>query len=226
MATFLLGAGITQLVGSSGGTTFKRNKGANVWMNKSRGASRQRTLNNIRLANNAQIFRQWSTFSEEEKLAWNDTATTVKVKNKFGQDVNISGVALSRKAYLQGQVFSIDTIDPTLFTTDIRAFTLGDVTINWSSKDLKIFYNAPAGPVYVAVMLEYSQRPLNAPQFTRRGVVFIFPADGDSSFTFDLDTVPSLAFLNSNYNLRAYSYTCNLYGWISLQQFKNVILAS
>jgi hypothetical protein len=226
MAVFRLGALVTDIVGSIGGTTFKRQGSTLVMMRKSPGASRGSTQKNKRLANNKQIFSSWRNLTEADQTAWNVNAAATKVKNKFGQDVNISGVAFQRRCELAGQVFLYSNIDPTTFTTDINLYTQNDVTIDWGTRELKLFYNAPDGAIAVGVMLEYSQNQLNSPQFTRRGVIEIFEADGNSSFTISLNSIPALDFLNSNYNLRVYIYTCNATGWTSTQQFKNVILAT
>jgi hypothetical protein len=222
MAKFLLGAAITALVGSSGGTTFKRNKGTNVWMNKSRGASRPSVLNNKRIANNAVIFKMWNQMSLEDQQAWNANATATKVKDKFGQDVNISGVAFSRKCYLAAQVFDNNSIVAATFSTALNPITFPYVYIDWDTRELTVAYIANSGECQVAVMLEYSNRALNAPQFTRRGVIGVFAADGDNSFTIDLNPITSLSFLGPQYNLRAYMYTCNEWGWTSVQQFTDV----
>jgi len=226
MAVFKLGAIITDIVGSIGGTTFKRQGSSMVIMRKSNGASRASTGKNVRLNNNFSIFRSWNALTDEEKTAWKANATATKVKDKFGNDINISGVAFQRKCELSGQVFNYSNIDPTIFTTDIKPFTLGDCTIDWSTTDLKIFFNAPDGPIKVGLMLEYSQKNLNSAQFTRRGVFNVFEADGDSSYTISLNNFPTLSFLNENYNLRVYAYTCNPTGWTTPQQFKDVILST
>lgn len=226
MAIFKLGAIITDIVGSIGGTTFKRQGSSMVMMRKSNGASRGSTGKNIRIHNNFSIFRSWNALSEAYKTAWNANASATKVKDKFGKDVNISGVALQRRCELSGQVFDYSNIDPTTFSTVIKAFTLGDCTIAWETTDLKVFFNAPDGIVKVGLMLEYSQKNLNSPQFTRRGVFNVFEADGGTSYTVALNNFPQLAFLNSNYNLRVYAYTCNPSGWTSPQQFTNAIVAT
>jgi hypothetical protein len=225
MAKYQLGAIVTSIVGSIGGTTFKRNGASSIMMRKSNGASSGKLFNNSRLANNSTIFRSWNSLTEEAKLAWEANARATKVKDKFGNDVNLSGVSFQRKCELAGQVFFFSNIDPTTFTTDIFPFTLGDVTINWADNNLKIFYDAPDGSVALGLMLEYSQKNLNAPQFTRKGVFSVFEATGDSSFTIDLSTIPSLSFLNANYNLRLYAYGCNASGWTTPQVYKDVILA-
>lgn len=223
MAVFKLGALITDIVGSIGGTTFKRQGSSMVIMRKSNGASKGSTGKNVRLQNNFSIFRSWNALPEEDKRAWNANATATKVKDKFGNNVYISGVAFQRKCELSGQVFDYSNINPRDFNTDIKPFILGDCNIDWTPTDLKIFFNAPEGMVKVALMLEFSQKNLNSPQFTRRGVFNVFEADGDSSYTVGLLNFPQFAFLNDNYNLRVYAYTCNPTGWTSTQQYKDVI---
>jgi hypothetical protein len=222
MAVFQLGAGITGLVGSSGGTTFKRNKSANVWMNKSRGASRGSNLQNIRLSNNAFIFRSWRSLPEITQDAWNSLAASIKVKDKFGQDVNISGVAFQRKVQLSYALVNANAVDPTEFNTDLAGIVIGSATIDWGSTEFYVDIANIGLFTNVAFMVEFSQRPLNAPQFIRRGVIAVLENDTDQQYNLWSYLLAKYPFLNANYNLRVYAYEINNYGWTGVQQFLNV----
>jgi hypothetical protein len=213
MAVFQLGAGITALVGSSGGTTFKRNKSANVWMNKSRGASRSSLLTNIRLNRNSLIFQSWSQLSNVTQSAWNALSAATKVKDKFGQDVNISGVAFQRRMQLSLAPVNVDAIDPTEFTTTLAGFDITDVTFNFTTNNFFVTFTSGGIVSNIAVMVEILQRPLPAPQFTRRGIVKIGLLDGDGSFNIYDELIAKYPYLNANYNFRVYAYEINNYGW-------------
>lgn len=222
MAIFLLGAGITDIVGSSGGTTFKRNKGTNVWMNKSRGTSRGRNLQNIRLSNNAFIFRSWRSLPAITRLAWDDVASSVKVKNKLGQDVNISGVAFQRKVQLSYALVNANAVDPTEFNTNLAGISISSATIDWGTTEFYVDIDNIGLFTNVAFMVEFSQRPLNAPQFIRRGVIVVLENDAAQQYNLWSYLLAKYPFLNANYNLRVYVYEINNYGWTGVQQYLDV----
>jgi hypothetical protein len=223
MAVFQLSAGITALVGSSGGTTFKRNKSANVWMNKSRGASRGRNLQNIRLSNNASIFKSWSLLPAETRAAWNANAAATKVKDKFGNDVNISGVAFQRKCELSGVLVGATNIDPTVFTTDLAGITIETAEMEWGNHfDVELVNNSGFSSYFV-LMVQFSQNDLNAPQFTRRGIFFAVEVpSGNHTSNVASEMLEKYPFLNANYNLRLYGYEINPTGWSGVMTSKNV----
>lgn len=223
MAKFLLGAAITALVGSSGGTTFKRNKSTNVWMNKSRGASRSSLLQNKRLSQNSQIFKSWNFLGEADQDAWNANAAATKVKDKFGQDVNISGVAFQRKCQLALAPVSSAPIDPTNFVTDLQGLYIDTADMNWGGNFNVSIDNPGAINSFFVLMCEFTLKNLPAPQFIRRGVFFgaSIPSGGD---TFDVYTFleAKYPFLNGNYNIRLYGYEINTTGWVGVMTAKAV----
>lgn len=222
MAVFQLGAGITGLVGSSGGTTFKRNKGRNVWMNKSRGASRSRNLQNIRLANNSVIFKSWNALPEADQAGWNANASSTKVKDKFGNDVYISGVALQRKCNLTAQLIGFSNVPYYNFNTTLYGIQFNSSSIDWGTDTLEVNLTqivAGYGDSYVCFMLEFSLRNLNAPQFTRRGVFSVQTVS--SALTTNLwdDMIAKYPFLNNAYDIRVYAFEVNEVGWQGVQIF-------
>jgi hypothetical protein len=223
MAVFQLGAGITGLVGSSGGTTFKRNKSANVWMNKSRGASRSRLLQNTRLSRNSQIFKSWNFLGESEQGAWNANAAATKVKDKFGQDVNISGVSFQRRCQLAIAPVSSATIDPTNFVTDLEGLFIDTADMNWGGNFNVSIDNSGANSSFYVLMCEFTLKTLPAPQFIRRGVFFGASVPSGSE-TYDVYTylINKYPFLNGNYNIRLYGYEINPTGWVGVMTAKDV----
>jgi hypothetical protein len=224
MAVFQLGAGITGLVGSSGGTTFKRNKGTNVWMNKSRGPSRSRNLQNKRLINNAVIFRSWSLLSDAAKDGWNANAAAYKVKDKFGNDVNISGVAFQRKCNLSAALLNLSNIEWYNFTTNLNGIVITACTINWAGENFNINLESTDGSStsYACIMLEFTLNVLNAPQFIRRGVFQVVEIPGSTSANLYTTMMAQFPFLNTNYSLRVYAFEVNDSGWTGVQTFSNV----
>jgi hypothetical protein len=224
MAVFQLGAAITGIVGSSGGTTFKRNKGLNVWMNKSRGATRSRNLQNIRLANNSVIFKSWNALPDEDKAGWNANAAATKVKDKFGKDFYLSGVALQRKCNLTAQLLGFSDVPYYNFNTTLYGLQFNASVISWTGGAFTANItqlNPGYGESYICFMLEFTLNNLNAPQFTRRGVFSVQTTAVGTSFDLWNDMMAKYPFLNSGYNLRLYAFEANEVGWQGVQIFIN-----
>lgn len=173
MAIFQLGALVTEIVGSIGGTTFKRQGSSRVMMRKSNGASRSRLLQNPRLAENATIFQKWRNLPGADQTAWTNIATDNTVKNKFGENVHISGTNFQRKMDLQVNFLGL-VPDPFTWSPDIGAISFNSVPIlDWQNSTFEIeFSSAEVNEAYIALMLEFSLQPLNAPTFVSRGVFF------------------------------------------------------
>lgn len=173
MAIFKLGALVTEIVGSIGGTTFKRQGSSRVMMRKSNGASRSRLLQNPRLAQNATIFQKWRNLPAEDQTAWASIAAANTVKNKFGENVHISGTNFQRKMDLQVNFLGY-VPDPMAWSPDIAAISFNSIpTLVWGNNTFEVeFGSDEVNQVYVALMLEFSLQPLNAPTFISRGVFF------------------------------------------------------
>lgn len=206
MAIFLLGGLVTEIVGSIGGTTFKRQGNARVIMKKSSGASKSRLFQNPRLGSNAVIFKKWSTLSEEAKGDWNTIASTNTVINKFGNSVNISGVAFQRKSDLNvnylGEVPNSGTWSPLINSASFFATP----EISWFGENFPVSFSLPDGNTKIALMLEFSLNPLTSPQFISRGVFYygeFIDEDGQNPYFAMMERFP---FLGPAYNIRLYAY--------------------
>ena len=207
MAVFQLGALVTEIVGSIGGTTFKRQGTSRVMMRKSNGASRSRVLQNPRLGLNATIFQKWRNLSGAVQTAWANIAAANTVKNKFGENVHISGTNFQRKMDLQVN-FLGETPDPLNWSPDIdEVYFIPSPILNYTNNTFSVeFGSATAITANIALMLEFSLQPLNAPTFVSRGVFFNGPFD-----MLDVENVYSafVSYFNleeAQYNMRMYAY--------------------
>jgi hypothetical protein len=91
MAVFKLGAFVTEIAGSVGGTTFKRFGSTQVMYNKSRGGSKSKLLSNNRLSYLAWLFKQWSVITYLQKNSWINETLNYQFPDKFGVSRNLSG---------------------------------------------------------------------------------------------------------------------------------------
>lgn len=222
MAVFQLGALVTEIVGSIGGTTFKRQGSSRVMMRKSNGASRAQVLQNPRLGLNASIFRSWSTLPNAEKVAWNSIAAANKVDDKFGNPVNISGVAFQRKMLLQVQYLGFT---PDVYNWDNKVNTISFFNvpaINWTNSTFEIIFDCLNGPTLIALAVVYSLQPLQEPNFILRGV--FFSSEFENQQSYDLfDEMTSFYGINdSAYVLGLYAYVFTPSGMVGTPIFAKV----
>lgn len=223
MAVYKLGALVTAIVGSIGGTTFKRQGSTLVMMRKSNGASRSRVLQNPRLSQNASIFKKWRYLAPATQVAWEVLASTNKVKDKFGNDVNISGVNFQRRCDLAVN-FMNEVPDPFAWSNTLPGWKFNfEPEINWTLSTFDIDISVPGGPINLALMVEYSVNPLNAPVFIARGVWFFGEfLDATPRDLFD-EFFARYPFLDASYNLRLYAYAYNSSGVVDAIQSSLVI---
>ena len=212
MALFLLGALVTEIVGSIGGTTFKRQKSSRVMMKKSNGASRAQVLQNPRLVQNSYIFKKWRNLSGADRAAWNSIAASNKVVNKFGNSVTISGVAFQRKSDLQVNFLGF-VPNPLAWTSDINTISFLSVPeIDWTNSTFEVAFNLPEGNTFIALALEYSLGFLGETSYNFRQVYY--SAEFENGVTVDMfDEMFSTYGINdSAYTLRLYAYAFNSSG--------------
>jgi hypothetical protein len=223
MAVYKLGAIVTGIIGSIGGTTFKRQGSTLVMMKKSNGASRSRLLQNPRLSQNATIFKKWRNLPNATQVAWEVIASNNKIKDKFGNDVNISGVNFQRRCDLAVN-FMNEIPDPFVWSNALAGFKFDfEPIIDWTNSTFDIKFSILEPSANFAIMVEYSLNPLNAPVFIQRGVWFFGNFDTNVSRDLFDEFFIAFPFLNSNYNLRLYAYNYNSSGVVSGLQSSLVI---
>jgi hypothetical protein len=207
MAIFQLGALVTEIVGSIGGTTFKRQGSSRVMMRKSNGASRSRLLQNPRLGQNASIFKKWRNLSPGDQTEWGGIASSNTVKNKFGENVYISGTNFQRKMDLQVNFLGL-VPNPSTWSPNIGVIGFdGNPILDWENNTFGVTFSSDeVGSANVALMLEFSLQPLNAPIFISRGV-FYNGSFGMSSTENVFAEFSSFYGITENvYNFRMYAY--------------------
>ena len=225
MATFKLGAIITDIAGSIGGTTLKRNGGSKVIMNKSSGTPYSRSYNNPSLQYLPFIFKSWSRLSDDVKAAWDEQALLFTFPDKFGTLRNLSGRQLFVKLNAQRWLDTPSFVD---------VYTISSFTENFILDS--VIYEPLASSFYVSisndylnlqkyyVSLELSLQPLRAPLFISRKVIGIYeiPAGGGVNILDDI--LKAYPFFNAKYNARLYICAVNNSGFKSVWQYKEVYI--
>lgn len=91
MAVAKLGAIITDISGSIGGTTFRRSATGQVIYNKPKGTGLGRTKGSLTMSANVKTILGWNQISQAERDAWAQLAADHPVVDKFGDLKNLTG---------------------------------------------------------------------------------------------------------------------------------------
>ena len=227
MATFKLGAIITDIAGSIGGTTLKRNGSYKVIMNKSSGTPYSRSLNNPSLQYLPYIFKSWSHLSDAEKAAWKEQALLYTFPDKFGTLRNLSGRQLFVKLNAQRWLDIPSFVDVSAISSFTENFTLGNVIY----VPLRPFFSLSVDGNYSGyqkyyVSFEISLQPLRAPSFISRKIIGVYVLSAGAGTNILEDVLRAYPFFNKNYNARLYICAVNNSGFKSVMQYKEMFLNS
>lgn len=117
MAVIKLGAFITDIAGSVGGTTFRRIPNGISITNKTRGSSRDRLLKNKALPLLTSIVNGWSNLNIGIKNLWIQQTLNFQFPDKFGDLKNLSGRQLYIKLNSQALFNNIPPPDVTALSS-------------------------------------------------------------------------------------------------------------
>lgn len=213
MATFKLGAFVTDISGSIGGTTFKRGTGNRIILNKTRGASRNKLLSNPALQKNTALFRKWALTSAQEKSEWATLALNFLFPDKYGVPKHLTGRQLFNKLSIQLSVAGLTIENPSEISNNIPELFLSNFNISATdyTTELLAFVN-PSQGIYL-VQLEVSLEILKAPTFTRRQIIFFAFANAGANLNIRQALLTRYPYINAQYAVRAYVTMMNESGF-------------
>lgn len=186
MAVFKLGAIVTALVGSIGGTTFRRGANSLVMQRKSFGGAKSKLLRNPRLNQIGFIFNQFSNLSMQAQTDWDDLAATIQFPDRFGDLKYLTGRQLFSKLNTQLLPLELTVLDATIVDTTINTFTFDSVIVSQTNPQAAVILDEGTGPVLVTISATVTQFEVTTPQFTSREVIGSGLVEG--SFFLDFTT--------------------------------------
>lgn len=131
MAVIKLGALVTGIAGSIGGTTFRRTRTGLLAMNKSGGQSRNRARQNSILNTLRARIQAWTELTPIARGEWNDAAPNFQFPDKFGDLKTLTGRELFIKLSTRAQLVELPVPDPTALDSVIPSVaTAGMVVVN------------------------------------------------------------------------------------------------
>lgn len=148
MAVVQLGAIVTGLAGSVGGTTFRRNRNSLIMSNKSRGHVPSPIKNSSSISQLSRLAYQWSQLSPSVRSAWNEAAPDYGFPNRFGGLGTLTGRQLFYKLMSEVNYLDLDIPNPVSMN---RAVTTILVTLDNDtfSSQFPITISTDAGNVWV-----------------------------------------------------------------------------
>ena len=227
MATFKIGGIITDIAGSIGGTTLKRNGSYKVIMNKSSGTPYSRSYNNPSLQYLPFIFKSWSLLDNAEKAAWDAQALNFTFPDKFGSLRNLTGRQLFVKLNAQRWLDTPSFVDVSTISSFTENFSLEYAVYEPLAPFFNIYVQGDySGFQKYYVSIEISQQPLRAPSFISRKVIGKYELPAGSGVNILDDLLKAYPFFNKNYNARLYICAVNNSGFKSVWQYKEMFLNS
>jgi hypothetical protein len=152
MANIKLGAIITDIAGSVGGSTFRRTQAGIVLYNK-QGRQIKSAFSKFSRKNAiAQIFRAWGDLPPGEREQWAVNASLYPIKNKFGEDKILSARELYTK--LNTQLLPVQSFsDVANFSTILFAPVVYFNVLDISSETFILSWDGTASQSYLLVSM-------------------------------------------------------------------------
>lgn len=219
MATFKLGAIITDIAGSIGGTTLKRNGSYRVIMNKPSGSAYSRLLRNKAISYLGSIFKAWAFLDTAVKEAWNTAALSYTFPDKFGTLRNLTGRQLFIKLNSQNYINDNTIIDPADITSEVPVFVLEEFIYTENTEEFTVTTsNSPALAGTYLYMFEVSLQPLHAPAFIAREIVDMYTDSANISRDVTAKFLEKFPYWTPAYKARVYVTVMNSVGFRSVMQ--------
>ena len=170
MAKILLGAMITNISGSIGGTTFRRTPYGVSVGRKSAGYSRNTLLANKSLGNLRAVRNMWYSLDIVLKKQWEYVASVNSFPDRFGNQIFLSGrmffIKCNSPLYSVGATFDV----PTLFNTNTNRFAIDSFIVDTFAHTSVLQVLTSGTRNYFLIAYEVGKKAVNKPSFTRREI--------------------------------------------------------
>ena len=128
MATFKLGAIITDVAGSIGGTTIRRTPNGHAMYNKQGTQIKSAFAEKNKRVQLSSVFSSWARLSEAEQTRWKDLAVLYPQKDKFGGLKQLTARQFYTKLNAQlvpvGAYVNLGEFDPTISEAVVTSVVL------------------------------------------------------------------------------------------------------
>lgn len=214
MAVLLLSGLVTQIVGSVGGSNFRRFRGQTVLSNKSMGASKSKLLQNQKLSAIRSIFTRWQTLTDTQRAGWNAEALNYTFPDKFGNLRNLTGREFFTKCNIHLLAIGLSKNSVGSPSSVVPLFTLGSFQIDTSVNEVGLAITSVSASVWLQIRIEMHQKPLNTPTFVRRKIIYVQLVTSPITLNFWNELVAEFPYFENSFNVRAYVNAVNVSGFV------------
>jgi hypothetical protein len=226
MAKILLGGVVTAIVGSIGGTTFKRTPYGFSFGKKSLGFTKNKSLSNKALGYLAQVRNDWNNLGTVEQNNWNDVAQTFEFPDKFGNPIKLTGRMLFIKSWGTLIQSGSSIKSAAEFNTNTDNFVLSLGTIDLNTDAIEIDITSPSSGQWYYFQVERIRKENQAPSFTRRYVCLRQNEVGDGTINLFLPMKAQFQTLEVDELYRVYVTAVNNSGYAGTVNWIDVELQS
>lgn len=220
MAVVKMGALVTEIKGSIGGTAFKLQRGTQVMYKKSSGASKSKLLKNQSLVYSRFIFTAWSSLTDTEKNNWAAQAAILFFPDKFGNQRHITARQLYSKCNLNLRDLNYISEPPAGFNTSIVSWTLSNTVIDIVAQEALLRVNPVTSVgVWVNISCEVVLGQLNAPTFIKRKILKSVFVTSNTLIDFWNEFILQFPYITADYKVRYYVEGMNEYGFKGLTSY-------
>jgi hypothetical protein len=219
MAIFKLGAFATAIVGSIGGTNFKRGKNNAIITNKSFGGSTNKLKLNAQLGPLAVIFKKYSTLAPGLQQLWTEAALLFTFPDKFGVYRNLTGRQLFTKLNIQLLPAGYGIEDPTGIHNNLEAFTLDSAFVSESGEYAIINKSGSNLAQNFYIQADVSLQNIYGPNFSKKLTFYNGVSGVAASVDIWADFIQAFPYFNSNYKVAFYVCIINEWGFKTVTQF-------
>lgn len=150
MATFKLGAIITDVAGSIGGTTIRRTPNGHAMYNKQGTQIKSAFAEKSKRLQLSNVFSSWSRLSAEQQSTWRELAVLYPQRDKFGSLKQLTARQFFTK--LNAQLVPVNrTVDLDDFDSAIPSAVVSSVTFDAAEEQFIFFLNENIVNVYFMV---------------------------------------------------------------------------
>lgn len=214
MATIKLGAIVTEIAGSVGGTTFRRFKNGTVMQNKQFGASKNKLLKNKALPILTGIISAWSTLSLAVQNEWKDQALLFQFSDKFGNLKNLTGRQLYIKLQSQNTFSGGGLVDVFNLINTTTPIVITDITLD-STPNCELNLTNPVLNGTLNIQAQQINNSSVGFSFTRREIIFSETVVSETNFDFTTEFYNYFPNPQEGMVFNIYIFSSNEYGFRS-----------
>ena len=212
MATILLGALVTDIRGSVGGSTIRNVGSAFVLSNKSRGASQNLIQSNKTLFSKRDIFQSWNLLSTTERKEWGELSVLYPQLDSYGRLVVLGAYQFYTKFYIQQSVTGLRVYLPEDYSNIISSGAVPMFRINFISQKVEVIFEGSPATTFILIQV-YPVRNKNVrTNFNRRKFIFFKEVQLAEAIDLTAEFLDRFGVIDGRTNYRAVIYFQNYFG--------------